>query len=69
MFAALLILAQSAEPAAPARGSQARVSLRIHKAVQASESEWRKAPAANRRELERKDEDGRAVVIRVIEHQ
>ena len=72
MFMALLVLAQAAQPV-PSRpvepSSQARVTLRIHRAAQASAREWRKAPPASRREIERKDENGRAIVIRVIEHQ
>lgn len=72
MFIALLLLAQAAQPA-PAgpveTSTQARVTLRIHRAAQASAGDWRKAPPASRREIERKDENGRAIVIRVIEHQ
>jgi hypothetical protein len=69
MLLALLVLAQGAQPA-PAPGVvQARVTLRIQRAARASESDWRKAPPARRREIERKDEAGRTIVIRVIEHQ
>jgi hypothetical protein len=72
MFMALLVLAQAAQPAPAGRvqtPTQARITLRIHRAAQASEREWRKAPPAGRREIERKDSDGRMIIIRVIEHQ
>ena len=69
MLLAFLVLAQSAQPAPAPSVAQARVTLRIQRAARASDSEWRKAPPDSRREIGRKDENGRTIVIRVIEHQ
>ena len=69
MLLALLVLAQGAQPAPAPSVTQARVTLRIQRAARASENDWRKAAPASRREIERKDETGRTIVIRVIEHQ
>jgi hypothetical protein len=69
MLLALLVLAQGAQPAPAPSMAQAKVTLRIQRAARASENDWREAPPASRRESERKDETGRTIVIRVIEHQ
>lgn len=72
MFMALLVLAYTAEPTwvgAVEPSTQARVTIRIHRAAQASATDWRKAPPASRREIECKEADGRTIVIRIIEHQ
>jgi hypothetical protein len=66
----LLALAQAAtsgpvlRPRAPARAA-----VRIERAGVATKAEWDRLPAQHRRQLIRRDEFGRSIAIRVIEHE
>jgi hypothetical protein len=68
----LALLAGSAsavpQPSGPAT-PPASATVRIERAVSITERHWNQAPIASRREVERTDEKGRKIIVRLIEHQ
>lgn len=62
------LLAFAAEPATPVV-RQARATVHIVSAVRASRDEWKRLPPQRRREVVRRDDDGRAVRLRLIENE
>ena len=48
---------------------RARAMVRIERSAVANRTEWERLPSERRRELVRKDELGRPVVIRVVEYE
>lgn len=66
----LLVLAEVLTPLPVQSGTPARASLHIERSVAiARKDSWDKAPRLNRREIVRKEADGRTIVVRVIEHE
>ena len=65
----LLFLAETVSRPPVQSATPASTSVRIHRSVRASEDQWNMTPPENRRELRRKDENGRMLIMRVIEHQ
>ena len=66
----LLVLADVATRLPAHSATPATASVRIQRATAiASQNQWDKAPRRNRREIVRKEPDGRAIVVRVIEHE
>ena len=67
MLPLLLFTEAVARPAVrPDRPATALV--RIERGVRATAEQWRQTPQAQRRELRRRDDLGRLIVIRVIEN-
>jgi hypothetical protein len=67
---ALLVLAEVAARPPVESAAPARASVRIVRtSAIARKDQWEEAPRLNRREIVRKEADGRTVVIRVIEHE
>ena len=62
----MLVLALAA--AAPV-AVQARASVRIERPVSASREEWERLPKSARREVVIRDEQGREILLRLIEQQ
>jgi hypothetical protein len=71
MFAPLLLAGfaiAASQPAGPTTRS-ATASVRIERAAPVTAQHWSQAPIASRREVERTDENGRKIIVRLIEHQ
>jgi hypothetical protein len=66
---ALLLLAEIATRPTVASAAPAVASVRINRPAEASKAEWERTPRANRREIVRRDADGRPILVRVIEHE
>jgi hypothetical protein len=67
---ALLVLAEVTTRPPMQTGTPATASVRIERAAAiAREDQWDKVPRRNRREIIRREPDGRITVVRVIEHE
>lgn len=60
---------QSRTPATTAASATVSASVRLERALPVSAEQWHAMPQSSRRELQRTDEAGRKLLIRVIEHQ
>ena len=69
MLVLVLAAAASAAPIAPKAVAQAQASVRIERPVAVSHQEWGKLPPSARREVVIRDENGREVLLRLIEQQ
>ena len=66
----LFVLAEVATRSTVQTGAPARASVRIERAAAIARKDlWDKAPPLHRREIVRKEADGRTIVIRLIEHE
>lgn len=66
----LLFLADLVDQSlAPPRQESAKVTVRIERASTVTEETWSRTGNYERREVHRVGEDGRPVVLRLIEHQ
>ena len=67
----LLLAALAAFSAAPAErpAMQARVTVRIERPARASAKQWDSLPLSGRREILIRDDQGRPVLIRLIENE
>ena len=67
---AFLAGSASAEPEpAGAATRSATTTVRIERSVSITERQWSEAPVESRREVELTDENGRKIIVRLIEHQ
>ena len=65
----LLLLADLVEQPPAPRQQSAKVTVRIERASTVTEETWLRTGNHERREVHRVGEDGRPVVLRLIEHQ
>jgi hypothetical protein len=68
----LLVIAAAAAapiPQAPPESAQARATVRIERPAIVSREEWEKLPRSARSERIVPDEQGRQMLLRLIEHQ
>jgi len=68
LFIANTAVATLSPPSARAQ-AQATATIRIERPAIANSAEWDRAPRASRKEVIRRDERGRPVLLRLIEHQ
>lgn len=66
----LLLFAEvvTASPRPVAAAAPAQIAVRIERSRTVTPEGWEKAPPAERREIERTDENGRRVKLRLIEY-
>ena len=64
---ALLLLA-SAAPQTPRPPAPAKATVRIERAVEMRARDWGKPTSAQQREVRRTDEQGRPILLRLVEH-
>ena len=64
----MLLLLAAVVSAGPPK-ALATASVRIERSVSASEEGWRQLPKAQRREVIMRDEQGRTIVLRLVENQ
>jgi hypothetical protein len=66
----LLVLAEVATRPPVESGAPARASVRILRSSAIARKDlWEETPPLKRREIVRKEADGRTIVIRIIEHE
>jgi hypothetical protein len=63
-----LAVSQAAPPLPPVR-LQASATVRIERPVSASRTDWDRLPASQRREVIARDEQGRPVLLRIVENE
>ena len=69
MLVLVLAAAASAAPPGPKAVAQAQASVRIERPVTVNRQEWEKLPSSARREIAIRDENGREILLRLIEQQ
>ena len=66
---AFLLFAEAIVKSGPtAPPDQARATVRISRSVSAGQAHWKEAPPERRREVVRKNADGRLELIRVVDY-
>ena len=65
----LLLLADLVEQPPTPRQQSAKVTVRIERASTVTEETWSRTDNYERREVHRIGEDGRAILLRLVEHQ
>lgn len=65
----LLLAALASQAASPPPKVQATATVRIERPVSASRERWEQLPPSSKREIIVRDEQGRPVLLRLIENQ